>query len=62
MFETPDMQAQHDLLNEVAALIEGGTLRATQTESFGPLNAGNLRKAHARIERGDTIGKLTLSV
>jgi NADPH:quinone reductase-like Zn-dependent oxidoreductase len=60
MFETPDMQAQHSLLNETAALLESGVLRTTQTRSFGPLNAENLRRAHAAIEKGDTIGKVTL--
>jgi zinc-binding alcohol dehydrogenase family protein len=60
MFETPDMQAQHDLLNEAASLLESGALRTTQTQSFGPLNAENLKKAHAAIEKGDTIGKVTL--
>ena len=62
MFETPDMEAQHDLLNEVASLLESGALRTTHTRSFGPLNAENLRKAHAAIERGDSIGKVTLTV
>jgi zinc-binding alcohol dehydrogenase family protein len=62
MFETDDMQAQHDLLNETAALLESGTLRTTQTRSFGPLNAGNLRKAHAAIEKGNSIGKITLQL
>lgn len=61
MFQTPDMQAQHDLLNEVASLVESGTLQTTRTKSFGRLNAENLRKAHAAIETGNTIGKLTLS-
>ena len=62
MFETPDMQAQHDLLNEASALLEAGTLRTTHARSFGPLNAENLRKAHAAIEKGDMIGKATLHV
>jgi NADPH:quinone reductase len=62
MFQTPDMQAQHELLSETAALVEGGTIRTTKTTSFGVMDAQNLRKAHAEIERGAMIGKLTLSV
>jgi NADPH:quinone reductase-like Zn-dependent oxidoreductase len=62
MFETDDMKAQHDLLNEAAALLESGALRTTQRRSFGLLNAENLRKAHATIEQGDTVGKVTLHV
>jgi NADPH:quinone reductase len=62
LFQTPDMQAQHDLLNEAADLFDAGTLRTTKTRSVGPLDAEHLKQAHATIERGDTIGKLTLSV
>jgi len=62
LFHTPDMQAQHDLLNEAADLFDAGTLRTTMTRSIGPLDAAHLKQAHAAIERGDTIGKLTLSI
>ncbi|HSS52226.1 MAG TPA: zinc-binding alcohol dehydrogenase family protein [Thermoanaerobaculia bacterium] len=60
-FQTPDMQAQHDILNAAADLYENGTLRSTLRENLGPLNAENLRRAHARIESGRTIGKLVLT-
>ena len=60
MFKTPDMQAQHDLLNEAGRLIDKGVLKTTMTENFGPLTAENLRKAHAKIESGSMIGKLVL--
>ncbi len=61
MFKTPDMQAQHDLLNETARLLDEGGLKTTMTENYGPLTAENLRKAHGRIESGSMIGKLVLS-
>ena len=60
VFQTPDMQAQHDLLVEASRLVDAGTLHTTLTERFGPLNAANLRRAHARIESGTMIGKLAL--
>jgi len=60
-FQTPDMQTQHDILNEAAGLLEEGKLRHTMKESYGPLNAANLRRAHATIEVGKMIGKLVLS-
>ena len=60
MFKTPDMQAQHDLLNETARLLDEGTLKTTMAESYGPLTAENLRKAHGKIESGSMIGKLVL--
>lgn len=60
LYETPDMQAQHDILEETARLLDDGTLRHTMKEDFGPLNAESLRKAHARLESGQMIGKLVL--
>jgi zinc-binding alcohol dehydrogenase family protein len=62
MYETPDMEAQHEILDRTAGLFEDGTLRHTLREVLGPLNAENLREAHARLESGRTIGKLVLSV
>jgi len=61
MFKTPDMQAQHDLLDEAARLIDEGLLKTTMTENYGPLTAENLRQAHGRLESGTMIGKLVLS-
>jgi NADPH2:quinone reductase len=61
MFHTPDMQAQHDILNEAARLLEDGTFRHTMTEHYGSLNAESLRRAHATLESGSMIGKLVLS-
>jgi NADPH2:quinone reductase len=58
--QTPDMQAQGDLLNEASRLFDNGILRHTMKEKYGPLDAANLRRAHARIESGKTIGKLVL--
>jgi NADPH2:quinone reductase len=61
MFQTPDMHRQHELLNEVASLIEAGGLRSTVKEIVTPINAANLRAAHAKIESGKTIGKIVLA-
>ena len=60
LFQTPDIQRQHQILEEAAALIDNGTLRTTLAESLGPINAANLRRAHQMLERGRTIGKLVL--
>ncbi|HWX58732.1 zinc-binding dehydrogenase, partial [Bradyrhizobium sp.] len=37
-----------------------GTLRTTLAETFGPINARNLRRAHALIESGRAKGKIVL--
>lgn len=61
-YGTPDMEAQHHILEEAAGLFEDGTLRHTMKENYGPLNAENLRRAHAMLESGRMIGKLVLTV
>lgn len=61
MFGTPDMIEQHRLLNEVARLIDAGRLQTTLGENLGPINAANLRRAHALLEGGQTIGKLVMA-
>jgi NADPH2:quinone reductase len=58
---TPDMIEQHRLLGRVAAWIDAGQLRTTATERLAPINAENLRAAHARVESGRMIGKIVLS-
>ncbi len=61
LFQTKDMQEQHNLLNEVSRLVDAGKIRSTVTESLGAINAANLKKAHALIESGRTKGKLVLA-
>ena len=61
MYETDDIQSQHELLNQVADLVDRGILKTTVTQNLGALNAINLAKAHALLESGKTIGKLVLS-
>ncbi|PLW76366.1 zinc-binding alcohol dehydrogenase family protein [Cohaesibacter celericrescens] len=60
LFETPDMARQGDILNEVAQLVEDGTIKSTTTDSLGIINASNLKRAHAMLESGKTRGKLVL--
>lgn len=61
MFETQDMIEQHHLLNEAAELIDKGTIKTTLKQTLGIINANNLRRAHALIEDGRTIGKIVLA-
>lgn len=60
MFETRDMIAQHRLLDEVAALVDAGVLRATDAAHYGAINAANLKRAHALLESGTSRGKVVL--
>ena len=59
-FQTPDMIGQHNLLNDVADLIDKSVLRTTLDQSFGAINAANLKRAHALLESGKSRGKIVL--
>jgi NADPH2:quinone reductase len=60
MFQTADMAQQGVLLNEISRLVDNGTVRTTLGENFGPINAANLKRAHALIESGQARGKVVL--
>jgi NADPH2:quinone reductase len=59
-FGTPSMIGQHRLLGEITDLVDRGEIRTTLKEVVGPIDAANLRKAHALIESGKAIGKVVL--
>jgi NADPH2:quinone reductase len=59
-FQTPDMEQQGFILDEVAAMVDEGLLKTTFGENFGLINAVNLRRAHAAIESHRTVGKIVL--
>ncbi|MCJ0765102.1 zinc-binding alcohol dehydrogenase family protein [Variovorax terrae] len=61
LFGTPDLAEQGRLLDEVAQLVDRGELRTTAGQSFGSINAKNLRQAHAWIESGQARGKCVLA-
>jgi len=61
MYQTPDMIEQQRLLNTIADLVNKGELVTTVGKLIQPINAENLRKAHAMIEQGNAIGKIVLA-
>lgn len=60
MFKTDDMQQQGALLNHIAAWIDEGKIKTSLSQTLSPINAENLKNAHAQIETGTTIGKIVL--
>jgi NADPH:quinone reductase len=48
VFRTADMIRQHELLAEVARLVDGGVLRTTHAETFGPIDAATLSSSGRR--------------
>lgn len=59
-FDTADITAQHDLLTEVAALVDAGVLHTTRQRSGGPISADTVRAAHVLQQSGTAIGKTVL--
>jgi len=60
MFETADVLEQNKLLTEVSRLVDAGKIKTTLGDTFGTINAANLRRAHALIESGKAKGKIVL--
>ena len=61
LYQTADMSKQHELLHKVAQMVDEGKIKTTLAENFGSINAANLMRAHAFIERGKSRGKVVLS-
>lgn len=61
LYTTQDMVAQHNILTEVADLVDAGIIKTTLAHTFGTINAENLRKAHELLESGKSHGKIVLA-
>ncbi|HEY0260659.1 MAG TPA: zinc-binding alcohol dehydrogenase family protein [Lacisediminihabitans sp.] len=59
--QTPDMVDQHELLDQVAFLVDAGRIVSTATTRLSPLDAERLREAHRLVESGSVIGKVVVS-
>lgn len=60
MFTTVDMDRQHQILDEIADLLDAGTLKTTLTTTLEGFTVENLKKAHQMQESGKTIGKTVI--
>lgn len=60
MFNTWDVQKQHELLTKVAELVDSGVLKTTFGDNYGTINAKNLKRAHTHIESNTAVGKIVL--
>ncbi|OLT58392.1 zinc-binding alcohol dehydrogenase family protein [Moorena bouillonii] len=60
MFQTEDIDKQHELLNRVSELIDDGTLISTVTNNLGKISVETLKTAHSQQESGRAIGKNVL--
>ena len=60
MFQTEDIEKQHELLNRVSELIDNGTLVSTVTNNLGKISVETLKEAHRQQESGCVVGKNVL--
>lgn len=60
IYGTPDMHEQGEILDALAVLVDDGKIRTTVTRTLSPINAANLKTAHALIESGTTRGRIAL--
>ncbi|MHB1667250.1 zinc-binding alcohol dehydrogenase family protein [Thiomonas sp.] len=60
LFATPDIAAQGALLDDVARRVDQGQLKTTLGTRLGPIDAATLKRAHALVETGASIGKVVL--
>ncbi|OJF10337.1 hypothetical protein BG844_32340 [Couchioplanes caeruleus subsp. caeruleus] len=57
----PTSTAQHEILRQAAELVDKGILHTTMTTLIERIDAAGLRRAHADVEAGSTIGKTVLA-
>lgn len=60
LFQTPDMIEQHNLLTEVAKMIDAGSIKTTIAHNLGTISAEHLRQAHQMLENRQAHGKIVL--
>ena len=60
MFQTPDMSEQGRLLDEVARLVDAGTIQSSLTTQIAGLGPESLRRGHQIVAGGHAVGKIAL--
>ena len=61
LFNTEDIQVQHDILNQIAQFADKGVIKTTLQQRLGQLSPQTLYEAHHILESGKAIGKLVLT-
>jgi NADPH2:quinone reductase len=60
MYNTSDMDKQHEILNNITKLLEAKMIKSTLTTTLVGFSVENLKKAHQMQESGKTIGKTVI--
>jgi NADPH2:quinone reductase len=57
----PDLIRYHQILTNVAQLIDQHVISSTMTRELAPINAATVQQAHAMLAAGRTVGKIALA-
>jgi len=60
MYKTVDRIKQHELLNEIAQLVDSGEIKTTLNKTYTQISVDNIIAAHKQLEIGSSIGKIVL--
>lgn len=60
MYNTEDLDRQHDILNHLSQLLDNGTIKSTLTTKLKGFSVENLKQAHELQESGKAIGKTVI--
>ena len=60
MYKTKDMIKQHELLNNIAELVDSGSIKSTLNITYAQISVENIIAAHKLLELGSSIGKIVL--
>ncbi len=61
MFKTNNMTAHHNILNNIATLLDEGKIISTLRHTLGPITPQNISQAHRQLLSGHTLGKIALT-
>lgn len=61
LFGTDDISRQHDILFQLANLMDAGRIKSTLSETISGFSVSSIKEAHRRIESGKTIGKIAVT-
>lgn len=60
-YQTPDLITQHEILDQIATLLDQGVLQTTRTSTLTGLTPANVRTAWQRLADHHTIGKIVIT-
>lgn len=60
MFNTEDIEEQHNILTKIAKLVDEGKIRTTLTKTMEGFSVENFKEAHEIAESGKAVGKIAI--